>query len=630
MLSIALFGIAAAACGLDATIDPSGACVTDANGFSTLDADSDDAIPISLAISTKSAHTDAFNGVHSATAGTLTDDTATDSRYVLACPQVAGEKTVQMSVSRPASLTAFGAEWVQLFPKDSWENTTNEYEPFTFNEYGAKIPLPEFRPTSSGLSDDAADADVVHVFMEVKDEGDYEVKYGNPYLVDGTKWVAVEFKETLLRVGTPWADCTAYSLGAESYDVGSIAPILFGGPNLNSIALADGNPSYLDVISELTGVSVPVKVVLEVFNAGTTTYTDSTTDGQCYKAGNACPEAHSVCKAEYCEMDVWKSLIASFKAAGTVEVLGSVDSSTTTSQYSDLAMDGFYFTDAVEAGYTGTSVLALGSPLFDESLVDAATVYVTLASSDLGLWNPFSWYPYVSPLKWSAIVTEAADVSAVATLFDRGYGYVYLTSETGLETKSTIMTDLIAEIESTSTARKLQARRLQESEPYWGCDDTLFECKPICMKKTGVVTTKVSDTLCAAAPMDQCACKCFHEAQWTCDGDKVVCMAKYGAGELQIVGDKVCETRGAPKPESAAVLRTSSECEPMTEMRGSAPTDVCLAQWGTPEPTDAPAPATEAPVETTEEEAVQEVEAAPIEIASFATTFALAAFALYA
>jgi len=130
--------------------------------------------------------------------------------------------------------------------------------------------------------------------------------------------------------------------------------------------------------------------------------------------------------------------------------------------------------------------------------------------------------------------------------------------------------------------------------------------------------------------MDQCACKCFHEAQWTCEGDKVVCKAKYGAGELQTVGDKVCETRGAPKPESADMVRTASECEPLTEMRGSAPTDVCLAQWGTPEPTDAPAPATEAPVETTEEEAVQEVEAAPIEIASFATTFALAAFALYA
>ena len=61
--------------------------------------------------------------------------------------------------------------------------------------------------------------------------------------------------------------------------------------------------------------------------------------------------------------------------------------------------------------------------------VDAADVYVTLAAPDLGVWNPFSWYPYVPPAKWAAIVTEATDVSAVATLVDRGYGWIYVTSE---------------------------------------------------------------------------------------------------------------------------------------------------------------------------------------------------------
>jgi hypothetical protein len=256
-------------------------------------------------------------------------------------------------------------------------------------------------------------------------------------------------------------------------------------------------------------------------------------------------------------------------------------------------------------------------------------VYVTLAASDLGLWNPFSWYPYVSPLKWSAIVTDAADVSAAATLFDRGYGYVYLTSESGLETKSTIMTSLLTEIESTSTRRKLQARRLEASAPFWGCDDTLFECKPICMKKTGVVTTKVSDTLCTAAPMDQCACKCYHDAQWTCSGESVVCQAKFGAGELQNVGDKVCETRGAPKPKSAAELRVASTCTPEKDMRGSAPTAECLAQWAptTTLPPTTKAPATKAPASKAPEETPEPV--ALIQ-ESFATTFALAALALYA
>ena len=54
---------------------------------------------------------------------------------------------------------------------------------------------------------------------------------------------------------------------------------------MNSIALKAGNPSYDDVIAELTGTTVPTKIVLEIFNAGTTTYTDSLVDGQCYKVG---------------------------------------------------------------------------------------------------------------------------------------------------------------------------------------------------------------------------------------------------------------------------------------------------------------------------------------------------------
>merc|ERR1719409_635817 len=217
-------------------------------------------------------------------------------------------------------------------------------------------------------------------------------------------------------------------------------------------------------------------------------------------------------------------------------------------------------------------------------------VYVTLASSDLGLWNPFSWYPYVPPSKWAAIVTEAADTSAVATLIDRGYGWVFLTSEEGFSTQSTMTPAVLAAIEAVTTTRRLQGRaleRLQASAPFWGCDDTLFECQPICMKQMGAVTTKVSEKLCAVAPMDQCACKCYHEAQWTCEGNSVVCKARHGAEELSTVGDKVCEMRGAPKPASTAELRVASTCEPLTVMRGSSPAAECLDQWGT---TPAPDP----------------------------------------
>jgi hypothetical protein len=606
MLALPLVGVAAAACALPAAIDPHATCVEDANGFATLDADSDPAVPISLAISAKGETTDAFSVVHPATAGALTDHTGTDGRYILACPQVTGKKTVQFTISRPANLTAFGAEWVQLFPKGSWHNATNEYEPFLFNDFGAKIPLAEFRPTSSGLTDDAADMPVLHVFMEVSGRGDYEVKYGNPSLVSGGKWVVVEFKSTFLRVGDPWADCTDSELAAPSYSVGSIMPLLFGGPNLNSVAHIDSVrlPSYYDVIAELSGVSVPVKVVLEIFSVHKTNYTSSALDSQCFKAGPACPQGYRVCKAEYCEMDVWAAIIDGFKAAspGMVTVLGSVDSSTMISAYDDLDVDGFYYVGVNQSikpkpyspfsptsDPTRVSVAAIGTPLFDETEVDVATVFVTLASSDLGLWNPFSWYPSVPPSRWAAIVTEAADTSAIATLFDRGYGWVYLTSEEGFATKSTITPAVLAAIEATATTRRLQGRRLQASAPFWGCDDTLFECKPICMQQKGVVTSRVSDTLCEGANvMNPCACKCFHEAQWACEGPSVACKAKFGSGDLQTVGDKVCEARGASKP----TFRESRlrRCEPFTEMRGSAPTAECLALWEEPEPIAAEMP----------------------------------------
>ena len=45
--------------------------------------------------------------------------------------------------------------------------------------------------------------------------------------------------------------------------------------------------------------------------------------------------------------------------------------------------------------------------------------------------------------------------------------------------RSTIMDDLLDAIELTATGRRLQSRRLAASAPFWGCDDTLFECKSV-------------------------------------------------------------------------------------------------------------------------------------------------------
>ena len=90
-------------------------------------------------------------------------------------------------------------------------------------------------------------------------------------------------------------------------------------------------------------------------------------------------------------MDVWAAIIAGFKAAspGMVSVLGSVDSSTTTSAYDDLDVDGFYFVGVNQSikpkpyspfsptsDPTRVSVAAIGTPLFDETEVDVATVEI--------------------------------------------------------------------------------------------------------------------------------------------------------------------------------------------------------------------------------------------------------------
>jgi hypothetical protein len=77
--------------------------------------------------------------------------------------------------------------------------------------------------------------------------------------------------------------------------------------------------------------------------------------------------------------------------------------------------------------------------------------------------------------------------------------------------------------------------------------------------------------------------------------------------------------RGAPKPTSTAELRVANECTPLTEMRGSAPTEECLAQWATPAP----------PAEDPQEKEMKGVNMLLDE--SFAAPLALAAMvALYA
>jgi hypothetical protein len=574
------------ACELDPSIDPENLCVVDQNGHASVDHDSQTAPQVSLTIAAKgTSHIDHEKNSHGATIGDIIDERATDSRYRISCPQAAGEKTVRFTVTRPKEISAFGAEWLMLFPKDSWRNLTCEFEPWTYNAFGSKIPL--FREVSNELADDAADSDSMAVYMEVSKRGDFEVRYGNPNLLFEGNWLASEFRSSLLRVGSPWSDCGAAEGDAEdARTLGAILPALYGHPFLDG-----GEAKYAKLISDLTNIpNVKVYVVLEVFHAGKNDWTSSAHSyGSCYKVGNACPERHFVCKPEYCEIDRFAKIIADLKAASpSVYVLGSVGTTTSFREYTEagLEVDGAYFSDpeAVRrslrvAGEVPFSVVVLGTPLFDFDAVEKADVFVTFAGneSDLGAWTPYSWYPDQEPTKFAAVVAQAADVATTTSaMLDRGYGYVFVTSEMHFSTPPTETAAVL------DTLASHQSRRLQALPPSgnrdkfgWGCDDTLLECRPVCFKTRGRVTTRVADARCGDLTRDECSCKCYFDAEWRCAGSSVVCSVREsGTFARRTVGDGACTSRGTDKPTYEALTRTGV-CEPLPTERGSSPPVSC-------------------------------------------------------
>jgi len=313
-------------------------------------------------------------------------------------------------------------------------------------------------------------------------------------------------------------------------------------------------------------------------------------------------------------MDTFAQIVSDLRAAseGKVKVLGQVDAGTAVSEYDELALDGFYFVDPTsvpEVEESLLTVVAYGQPLFDNTLVEKADVFVTLLddADSLGVWTPFSWYPSELPSKWAAMVSKAplsAEASnpvngqvedLVEILIDRGYGNVFLTTEEDFTTPSPagFTKSVLAALASAEagTGRRLSERRLDETVTFWGCDDTKFECKPSCYRRTGVVTTKVADRFCSDAPMDPCSCGCFWDAQWVCQGGEVVCEAKEGAAPAKVVGDLVCTARGTPKPSVQELhARQAQECEPVPTLMNNAPSQQCLEDWAT-----TPEPATAAP-----------------------------------
>ena len=93
------------------------------------------------------------------------------------------------------------------------QKSYHRYEPYTFNDYGSKIPLQEFRPTTIDSVDrtiviDAANKPEMNVFMAMEKDGDYEVRYANPKLKTSTG------KSRKTTRGTRWYHRSATPLKA--------------------------------------------------------------------------------------------------------------------------------------------------------------------------------------------------------------------------------------------------------------------------------------------------------------------------------------------------------------------------------------------------------------------------------
>jgi len=131
----------------------------------------------------------------------------------------------------------------------------------------------------------------------------------------------------------------------------------------------------------------------------------------------------------------------------------------------------------------------------------------------------------------------------------------------------------------------LPARKLQEDDGItrrtWGCDETMMQCRPVCLESNGLITSIVQSKLCGdpSEDMDECSCPCYYDAYWTCAEDTVVCMAtRTGQEGPSVVGDLICENRGTPKPVFTQEQRQAGACanKLSSAMGTTPPTSMCL------------------------------------------------------
>merc|ERR1719274_134412 len=338
--------------------------------------------------------------------------------------------------------------------------------------------------------------------------------------------------------------------------------------------------------------------------AGLVGWTSAANNVQCYKSGNACPEAHSVCSSSYCSIERWNEIIADLKTAGA-QVLGLIDAGKHVQKYVDLTpVDGYYFGDGSitmdqktarsdddvteltalddpKIADSDFTVCAIGAPLFDTTVVDKCNTWVTLAGAELGVWTPYSWFSSEAPGKWTAIVDsvpEGQDIDGtIAALFDRGYGYVFLGDGTDFNPQENA--DGTGDLGlAQSTRNHLKAVIAGIGKVKNGANRRLRG-----MQTTGVTRTKVGDYKCSGEKPTHCSCRCYYDAYWTVENAAVVCKASMTGGDAQTVGDLVCITRGTPKPQwDPTEARTASDGERKLDVqRMRRPTEQCMAEYAT-------------------------------------------------
>merc|ERR1719181_1053338 len=126
--------------------------------------------------------------------------------------------------------------------------------------------------------------------MKMDTDGDYEIRYGTPHVsydhVDGQplglgddgsvlgdgapkRWVAMEFKKSQLRVGSPWSNCVFNNgVGTEAASdyssVGTIIPVYLGNPSLLIQDFKDVKAT-LEQAYGASPTNVATKIILAIF-----------------------------------------------------------------------------------------------------------------------------------------------------------------------------------------------------------------------------------------------------------------------------------------------------------------------------------------------------------------------------